>query len=284
MPGPTDVEGDRAMSTKTGPDPVGHEEFVSLFEKGLSFTKEILAENERLRFRVASLEAEVDVTRRHGRDVDGDAMVAALRRQVSELEVERSRLLSSFQEVENLNRDYMQRYSEIESEHNNLANLYIASYQLHSTLSFREVVQVVSEIVINLIGVANFTLYLFDTTSEQLEPLVAEGHDVGERSAVGLEESIIGHAARTKERYVREPGATKGPIAVIPLATVESLVGAIVIERLLVQKEGLSPVDFELFNLLGVHAATALASALMREEAGNDARVISITRARELIG
>jgi hypothetical protein len=280
---PSVAAGERIMSTKKGPDPVGHEEFVSLFEKGLSFTKEILAENERLRFRVASLEAEVDVSRRHGRDVDGDAMVAALRRQVSELEAERSRLLSSFQEVENLNRDYMQRYSEIESEHNNLANLYIASYQLHSTLSFREVVQVVSEIVINLVGVANFTLYLFDTTSERLEPLVAEGHDVGARSAVRLEDPVIGQAARTKERYVREQGETVGPLAVIPLATVESLVGAIVIERLLVQKEGLSAVDFELFNLLGVHAATALASALMREEAGDEARTISVSRARELL-
>ena len=112
------------MSAKKGPDPVGHEEFVSLFEKGLSFTKEILAENERLRFRIASLEAEVDVGRRHGKEVDGDALVAALRRQVSELEAERTRLLSSFQEVETLNRDYMQRYAEIEAEHNNLADVY----------------------------------------------------------------------------------------------------------------------------------------------------------------
>jgi hypothetical protein len=60
-------------------------------------------------------------------------------------------------------------------------------------------------------------------------------------------------------------------------------VGAIVIERLLVQKDGLSAVDYELFNLLGVHAATALASALMREEAGDAARVISVARARELL-
>lgn len=272
------------MSQRKGPpDAVGHEEFVSLFEKGLSFTKEILAENERLRFRIASLEAEVDVSRRHGRDVDGDAMVSALRRQVSELEAERSRLLSSFQEVETLNRDYMQRYSEIEAEHNNLANLYIASYQLHSTLSFREVVQVVSEIVINLVGVQSFTLYLFDSSSERLEPLVAEGHDVKERAGVTLQDPVIGAAARTKERYVRDPSSSAGPVAVIPLATVESLVGAIVIEKLLVQKDGLSPVDFELFNLLGVHAATALASALMREQAGADARSTSVQRARELL-
>lgn len=272
------------MSTKKMmPDNVGHEEFVSLFEKGLSFTKEILAENERLRFRIASLEAEAEVSRRHGKDLDGNAMVAALRRQLSELESERTRLLSSFQEVETLNRDYMQRYQEIEAEHNNLANLYIASYQLHSTLSFREVVQVVSEIVINLIGVAGFTLYLFDTASEMLEPLSAEGHDVGSVAPVTLNDPVIGRAASTKERYLRDADSSVGPVAVVPLATMESLVGAIAIDSLLVQKDGLTPVDLELFNLLGVHAATALASALMREQGGAEARVISIARARELL-
>lgn len=269
------------MSTKKN-DAEGHEEFVNLFEKGLSFTKEILAENERLRFRLASLEAEVDVSRRHGGQVDGDALVHALRKQLTELEAERSRLLSSFQEVENLNRDYQQRYVEIETEHNNLANLYIASYQLHSTLSFREVVQVVSEIIINLVGVASFVLYLYDTASEKLEPLTSEGIELDGIVAVDLKDPVIGRAASTKERYVRDAGS-QGPVAVVPLATAESLVGAIVIDRLLVQKNELSAVDFELFNLLGVHAATALSSALLREQAGTDAQALSIVRARALL-
>jgi len=268
------------MSTKK--DGVGHEEFVNLFEKGLSFTKEILAENERLRFRIASLEAEVDASRRHGKEPSGDALVSALRRQITELEAERTRLVSSFQEVETLNRDYMKRYAEIEAEHNNLANLYIASFQLHSTLSFREIVQVVSEIVINLIGVAGFTLYLYDTGSELLEPLTTEGNELADLKAVDLKDPIIGRAASTKERYVRD-GPGDGPVAVVPLATVETLVGAIAIDRLLVQKDGLTAVDFELFNLLGAHAATALSSALMREQAGTDARTITVARARALL-
>lgn len=269
------------MSTKKT-DAEGHEEFVNLFEKGLSFTKEILAENERLRFRVASLEAEVDVSRRHGGHVDGDALVQALRQQITELEAERTRLLLSFKEVETLNHDYQQRYVEIETEHNNLANLYIASYQLHSTLSFREVVQVVSEIIINLVGVASFVLYLYDTASEQLEPIASEGIELSGVAPVPLTDPVIGRAASTKERYVREVGSD-GPVAVVPLATVESLVGAIVIDRLLVQKDALSAVDFELFNLLGVHAATALSSALLRELAGSDAQALSIARARALL-
>jgi hypothetical protein len=270
------------MTTKK-PESEGHEEFVNLFEKGLSFTKEILAENERLRFRLASLEAEVDVARRHGGTPSGDALVEALKRQVAELEAERTRLLTSFQEVETLNLDYQQRYAEIEAEHNNLANLYIASYQLHSTLSFREVVQVVSEIVINLVGVARFSLYLFDGKSELLEPIAGEGIDLSTLKPIDLKDPIVGKAARTKERYVRDAGKADGPVAVVPLATVESLIGAIVIDKLLVQKPELSAVDFELFNLLGVHAATALSSALLREQAGAEVQVLQVSRARDLL-
>ena len=273
------------MTATKKPDGEGHEEFVNLFEKGLSFTKEILAENERLRFRLASLEAEVDVARRHGGTPSGDVLVEALKRQVAELEAERTRLLRSFQEVETLNLDYQQRYAEIEAEHNNLANLYIASYQLHSTLSFREVVQVVSEIVINLVGVARFSLYLFDGKTELLEPIAGEGVDLAALTAIDLKDPVIGKAARTKERYVRDAAAPdKGPVAVVPLATVESLIGAIVIDKLLVQKAELSAVDFELFNLLGVHAATALSSALLREQAGSDVQTLQVDRARKLLG
>ena len=38
-------------------------------------------------------------------------------------------------------------YIEIEEENNNFANLYVASFQLHSTLDFKEAVQIVMEIV-----------------------------------------------------------------------------------------------------------------------------------------
>src|SRR6266852_5368382 len=36
---------------------------------------------------------------------------------------------------------YATRYTEIEVQNANLASLYVASYQLHSTLDFREVIQ-----------------------------------------------------------------------------------------------------------------------------------------------
>jgi nitrate/nitrite-specific signal transduction histidine kinase len=53
--------------------------------------------------------------------------------------------------VEEENRDFAKKYIEVEEENNNLANLYVASYQLHSTLDYEEVLRIVLEIIINLI-------------------------------------------------------------------------------------------------------------------------------------
>jgi hypothetical protein len=44
----------------------------------------------------------------------------------------------------------------------------------------------------------------------------------------------------------------------VPLRLGESTTGAIAIFRLLPQKPGLEPLDYELFDLLGTHAAAAL--------------------------
>ena len=58
--------------------------------------------------------------------------------------------------MEEENRRFADRYVEIEEENNNLANLYVASYQLHSTLDVDEVLKIILEIVINLVGAEVF--------------------------------------------------------------------------------------------------------------------------------
>ena len=78
-------------------------------------------------------------------------------------------------EVEEENRHFADRYVEIEEENNNLANLYVASYQLHSTLDLDEVLKIVIEIVINLIGAEVFAIYLLDGKDEELQVVAAEG-------------------------------------------------------------------------------------------------------------
>ena len=56
-------------------------------------------------------------------------------------------------------------------------------------------------------------------------------------------------------------GTVQRPAAIIPLTVDEKTVGVIAIFSTLAQKKRFDTVDFELFKLLGQHAAAALVSA-----------------------
>lgn len=244
------------------------DEVLQLFKRGAEFYEELIRENERLRFRNAALEEENERIKRSSGRPDA---VGELERRLQELEDERRKLLERFQTVESANADFAARYAEIEEEHNTLANLYIASFQLHSTLKLSEVTRIIIEIAINLIGIGRTVLYVLDSGDNKLHPVAGDGlgevFNVGDRAPIPLGEGLVGRALQDNERYVSDPPkADSTPLAVIPLVSGDLHVGALVLERFLVQKSAWSPVDFELFTLLGTHAGTALCSAVMRAE------------------
>ena len=238
------------------------EKFLEIFTKGKEFTEELIRENQRLRYRVAALETEA---------VPAEE-VQRLREQVAHLTEENRRIQQRFREVEEENKDFANRYIEIEEQNNNLANLYVASYQLHSTLDFREVIQIVQEIVINLIGAEAFAILLLDEKTNELKTIAFEGDDVmpglGQIST-RLGEGVLGNVARTGESYYvnqdidAEGGAItiEKPLAAVPLKIKEHVIGLIAIYKLLQQKDAFSAVDYELFSLLAAHAATAIFSS-----------------------
>jgi nitrate/nitrite-specific signal transduction histidine kinase len=234
------------------------QEFLQLYRKVEGFTQELMKENERLRYLVATLEQEKAAARGASPEE-----LKGLQGRVQQLEAERDALVHRFQQVERENQDFANRYLEIEEENNNLANLYVASFQLHSTLDFREVVQIVMEIVINLIGAEKFGLLLLDERKGELYAVASEGVPREQIPLTKLGEGTIGAAAKAGEPWVAGQGAAAGagpaePRVVIPMRIKEQLIGAIVIYSLLEQKPSFSSLDFELFNLLAGHAATAL--------------------------
>ncbi len=239
------------------------EKFLELFNKGKEFTEELLRENQRLRFRVAALETE------HSPGSAKDE-VDRLRTEVQQLAEENRRMAARFEEVEAENKDFASRYIEIEEQNNNLANLYVASYQLHSTLDFKEVIQIVQEIVINLVGAEAFAILLLDEKTNELKTIASEGGDVMpgvESISTRLGEGVLGQVARTGESYYINQDVEGGnvtlekPLAAVPLKIKEHVIGLIVIYRLLQQKDAFSAVDYELFSLLAAHAATAIFSS-----------------------
>jgi transcriptional regulator with GAF, ATPase, and Fis domain len=245
------------------------EEFLQAFKKGAEFTQELLKENERLRFKVAEVASRGGVAAGAG----GGGTIGVLQQRIARLEQEKAELLARFGEVEAENKEFADRYVEIEEENNNLANLYIASYQLHSTLDFKEVTQIIREIIINLIGAEEFAIMLLDERTNFLAPIVTEGLEEGSLPAIRLGVGTIGTVATVGEPYFRQGDIADGaaatplnPLVCIPLKIKEQIIGVIVIYTLFEQKQKFANVDYELFTLLAGHAATAIFSSKLYSE------------------
>ena len=209
------------------------EKFLELFNKSKEFTEELLHENERLRSTLASMQGTVE-------------------------------------QLQQQNRDFSSRYAEVEEQNNNLANLYVASYQLHSTLDFREVIQIVQEIIINLVGAESFAILLLDEKTNELRSIAVEGKDeVAGMDSISFRvgEGLLGGVAESGQSYYiiddvdGGPVSVERPIAAVPLKIKEHVIGLIAIYKLLQQKHSFSAVDYELFALLAAHAATAIFSS-----------------------
>ncbi|BCR05117.1 hypothetical protein DESUT3_21860 [Desulfuromonas versatilis] len=247
------------------------EEFLQAFKKGAEFTQELLKENERLRFQLLELKESLRGPEKSYPSDSQDPEKDHLRRKVRDLEQERVEILDRIRQVEKENLDFANRYVEIEAENNKLANLYIASYQLHSTLDFREVLQIIMEIIINLIGGEEFGILLLDEKAKKLQAVASEGIATGDFPIVPMGKGIIGQAAQTGENYFIEEIAgysreLSRPMVCIPLKIKEQVIGVIVIYKLLVQKDHFAEVDYELFTLLAGHAATAIFSSKLYSE------------------
>lgn len=257
----TDKEDERGPSKRA-------EEFLQLFKKGAEFTQELLKENERLRFQLLQAQGTGDG---ESRAPAGSGEIADLRQRIAVLEREKQEILQRIKRVEEENLDFANRYVDIEAENNQLANLYIASYQLHSTLDFTEVLQVISEIIINLIGAEKFALLLLEEKTGRLRPVMAEGLELEQFPPLLVGQGIIGRVAEVGENhFVSEIAGSQPdlehPLVAIPLKIKDHVLGVIVIYGLLVQKQRFAEVDYELFTLLAGHAATAIFSSNLYSE------------------
>jgi nitrate/nitrite-specific signal transduction histidine kinase len=238
------------------------DEFLSLFSRGAEFTKELLLENEKLRSRLMSIEDRQQSAARSPED--WGKLRSELLNRIESLEAEYQTVFDRLRQVEEENQQFADRYLEVEEENNNLANLYVASYQLHSTLDIEEVLKIIIEIVINLVGAEVFGVYILDEGSGAMQVAVSEGAEPSEFPICRIGVGPIGKAMESTEPTCWQTDRSDDlgqPIVCIPLSVQNSRIGAIAIYGLLQQKEGFTALDHELFTVLGGHAATALFAA-----------------------
>jgi putative methionine-R-sulfoxide reductase with GAF domain len=242
----------------------GEGKLLELFEDGKRFTQDLLRENERLRSLVAGLKLEQ-------RDLESRVVradvpliqqkVQVLEQEVQQLRQENGALREQFRSVEAENRDFADRYVQVERQNSDLINLYVTSHRLHSTLNYEEVLRILKEIIINMIGTEKFGVYLVQ--EQRLVLIALEGISQPLGSSLAIGEGSIGRAAASGQLYVAPAETdmrtfTGNPIACIPLKVGEQVMGVIAIFSLLLQKDKFGSIDFELFELLGGHAATAI--------------------------
>ena len=248
------------------------EEMLEIFRKGKAFTEELMHENERLRYRIVHIEKEK-------MDLSGTLM-----KEIERLKVDNTQMAkklefidSRFHKMEAENKDFAIRYIDVEEQNESLANLYVASYRLHSTLDPSEVVQCISEILMNMIGTEEFGLFVVDEESNELVLAGYEGEIVQktERGRVSFGEGLEGMVAQNGEPFFTEDAGELGEVcACIPLKIKERVVGVIAIYRLLAHKRGLSALDHKLLELLAGHAATALVSSKLYAAADRKLKTI----------
>ena len=211
--------------------------FVKSFTRG---SDEVIHDYERMLERLGALEAEN----------------ANLRAQVAADRAVRDDLLSRTTRAEAITNQFTTRVQEVESEFSNLANLYVASNQLHSSLSPRGVTRRIKEVLAQLVGAERYSMYLANQDGTELVPIASEGVPGGELLPVQVAGTRLGDVLIKGEAAVDEDGdPSRGgvdrPAAVIPLVVDERVVGVIAIFSTLAQKKRFDPVDFELFRLLG---------------------------------
>ncbi|MGZ7030619.1 MAG: GAF domain-containing protein [Thermoanaerobaculia bacterium] len=265
-------------------------------EETQRYTRDLLEENQKLRAFAAM--ARQDLTKLQQEVADRDdtlrrrqaaetrlAMLESEKRQTEEelraarsevqrYALERASLDRQLQAIEAEGRRYLEQYISVEQQNANLANLYVASFRLHSTLDRPEVVDGIKEIIVNLVGSEELAILEFDATRSHLQLIGSFGIDEQRYRRVPAGRGIIGDCLRSGEIFVAPDGIPsagsdgESMIACIPLKVHDVVIGVIAIFRLLGQKSGIEDLDRELFNLLATHAATALYCASLHAAHG----------------
>lgn len=265
----------RGRSKPVAPKPAAdllarRDDFIqTFFRKGAQLTEELLKEDESLRARLRDVEAENAKLRAQLRSDDA---IRELLGKIEGLEAEKRALLSRFDGGAAPGGDFVGRFADIEAENAKLASLYVASYQLHSTLDLRSILRQLKELLAQFVGARAFALYLADEPRKELCPVLSEGVPTASLSRVHAGQGPIGRAWSSAQASWVDGDSTKGsveaPAACVPMRLDERCVGVIVVFATFEQKPGFVELDFELFKLLGAHAASALAAARLFAQHG----------------
>lgn len=221
-------------------------EEVSLLRKEVV---RLLQENTAMKEKLAGSESSRLVEVNHG-----------LMQQVADLE-------NRLKQVDKENVDFANLCVQVQEQNEAITNLYVASHRLHATVDSDEVMKIIVEILVELVGAEVFGVFILDEQKKSLNFVAGEGVENRLPSkSLPAGEGVIGEVASSGEAFYFEPQSSSDlesrlPLAAVPLNMNTTPVGVIVIYKLLNQKLTFSSIDHQLLQLLAADAATALVSA-----------------------
>lgn len=232
------------------------------FAKGEELVRELIEENDRLRTALAA----------EGKDPSPDRtgdLVARLMRQIEELEAEAAEI-RKLAGVARRDANYRDRLDTLEREHYHLAAMYVAGSQFHCATTVEDVLRTITEILLNFVGIGQFTVFCVDEERQMLFPLMREGGDLDECAEISLSEDgplaeVLASPGAWKSG--RPTGAQPGVLMYLPLSSGTRLVGLARVESFLPQKHDFIENDFGLLELISEHAGIGIESAWIRAHA-----------------
>lgn len=199
------------------------------------------------------------------------AELVAARRQLDAERDERLAIALELEQTERELRDLLGQIALADAEHGDLLKLHVALSRLHESADRASALAGIHEVIVNIIGSEHFALFELVESGTVLVPFGGMGLGEKESAPVPVANTLLGKVVSTGEAFLAPPEfdesglpSTPDLVACVPLRLAEKTVGAIAIFRLLPHKPALEALDRELLELLGTHAASALAGAELR--------------------
>jgi GAF domain-containing protein len=241
---------------------------------------ELRRQNERLRLQAAAFEAERDRLQQEKLRLH-DQLITT-REELSARQEEHRALLRRLSDAEVENDRVAARFIDIEVQNTNLANLYVASHQLRSSVVRADVLTAIKEIIVNLIGSEDFSIFEKREGENKMVLIDAFVTPSGPMVEVPMGEGIIGGAAQSGQMYIvgDQSVPLAGLTACIPLKAHGEVIGLVVVFGLLPQKSNMiQQLDRELFDLISHQAGMALYCTRLHEAWMRSRRPIAAVQA-----
>lgn len=252
------------------------------FGRGEVFVRQLIAENQRLRSELHEAHpGRDDLPAQHSASLIEDLMARVAELEAAAAATEAAAVAAEAEDDDDTDPSdsarvvrLTERVEQLEDENYHLASMYVAGLQFHSARTLSEVLQTVTEILLNFVGIGAFTVFMLDEERQMLFPLVREGGDIeacgevpvhGEGGATGPFAAMIQRArpwTRGDPAY-----ADDNAILYLPLVSNRRLVAVLRLEGFLPQKPGFDDTDFSLLSMISEHAGIAIETAWIRAHA-----------------